>query len=111
MSTERAAQTAAPGDNGTAAMSRAELEAQVAEARRELGDALDELTTRLSPSYQAAQLAHGTKQAAADVGGLLTGNGLPEHDASRSRNAKILLGVAAVGAATVAIILVRAVRH
>ncbi|GAA1977127.1 hypothetical protein GCM10009718_11840 [Isoptericola halotolerans] len=93
------------------APSRAELEAQVRDARRELGTALDELTTRLSPSYQAAQLAHGTRQAATDVRGLFAGNGLPDHDARRSRNAKILLGVAAVGAAAVAVLVVRAVRR
>ncbi|WP_402373632.1 DUF3618 domain-containing protein [Isoptericola rhizosphaerae] len=110
MSPERAGRTAAP-DDSTAGMSRAELEAQVAQARRQVGDTLDELTTRLSPSYQAAQLAHGTKQAAADAGGLLTGHGLPAHDAQRARNAKLLLGVAAVGAATVTILVVRAIRH
>lgn len=100
----------APDGNETAP-STAELEAQVREARRELGSALDELTTRLSPSYQAAQLAHGTKQAAADARGLLTGDGLPAQDPRRSRNAKILLGAAAVGAVAVAALVVRAVRR
>lgn len=110
MSPERAARTTAPDDD-TSNQSRAELEAQVVEARRELGDALDALTTRLSPSYQAAQLAHGTKQAAADAGGLLTGKRLPAYDAARSRNAKLLLGVTAVGAAAVAVLVVRAIRQ
>jgi hypothetical protein len=93
------------------APSRSELEDQVREARRELGSALDELTTRLSPSYQAAQLAHGTKQAAADARDLLSGNGLPTQDPHRSRNAKILLGAAAAGAVVVAVLVVRAVRR
>jgi hypothetical protein len=93
------------------APSRSELEDQVREARRELGSALDELTTRLSPSYQAAQLAHGTKLAAADVRHLLSGDGLPTQDPHRSRNAKILLGAAAVGAVAVTVLVVRAVRR
>ena len=101
---------ARPAPNETAP-SRSELEDQVREARRELGSALDELTTRLSPSYQAAQLAHGTKQAAADARGLLSGNGLPTQDPHRSRNAKILLGAAAAGAVAVAVLVVRAVRR
>ncbi|WP_407319308.1 DUF3618 domain-containing protein [Isoptericola halotolerans] len=101
---------ARPAQNETAP-SRSELEDQVREARRELGSALDELTTRLSPSYQAAQLAHGTKQAAADVRGLLSGNGLPTQDPHRSRNAKVLLGAAAVGAVAVAVLVVRVVRR
>ncbi|MEG3616219.1 MULTISPECIES: DUF3618 domain-containing protein [Isoptericola] len=94
--------------NGAPAPTRKELESEVQEARRELGDALDQLTTRLSPAYQASQLARGTRQAADDAKGLFTGAGLPE-DAPRSRNVKILLGAAAVGAAALAALVVKAV--
>lgn len=91
--------------------SRAELEAQVRDARRQLGNALDELTTRLSPSYQAARLAHGTRQAADDARGVFTGSGLPKDDDTRARNAKILLGVTAAGVVAVAALVVRVVRR
>ncbi|WP_277207806.1 DUF3618 domain-containing protein [Isoptericola croceus] len=111
MSTDASKESSTVRADDTASMSRSELEAQVRQARRELGDALDELTTRLSPSYQAARLGHGAKQAAADVGEMLSGNGLPTQDATRSRNAKLLLGAVAVGTAAVAILVVRAIRR
>ncbi|PFG41850.1 uncharacterized protein DUF3618 [Isoptericola jiangsuensis] len=89
----------------------AELRSEVEQARRELADAIDALTTRVSPSYQASQLARNTRQAAQDVGGLFSGDGLPAHDERRARNAKILLGVAAAGAVTVAFLVVKAFRR
>ncbi|NNU27047.1 DUF3618 domain-containing protein [Isoptericola sp. JC619] len=94
--------------NGVPARSREELQADVVDARRELGDALDALTTRLSPAHQASRLAHGTRQAATDARGLFDGTGLPD-DAPRSRNVKILLGAAALGAAALTALVVRAV--
>ncbi|GAA4724135.1 hypothetical protein GCM10023216_12490 [Isoptericola chiayiensis] len=100
---------AAP-EQGTAP-SRRELQSEVEEARRELGSALDELTTRLSPGYQASQLARGTRQAAADAGGLFTGQGLPDDGTHRGRNAKILLGATVAGAVAVVVLVVRAARR
>lgn len=94
--------------DGAPARSRKELEADVVAARRELGDTLDELTTRLSPAYQASRLAHGTRQAATDAQGLFTGTGMPE-DSSRSRNVKVFLGAAVLGAAALTALVVRAV--
>jgi hypothetical protein len=88
----------------------AELRSEVEHARRELADAIDALTTRVSPSYQASQLARNTRQAAEDVGGLLSGDGLPAHE-RRARNAKILLGVAAAGVVTVAVLVIKVVRR
>ncbi|GAA1718598.1 hypothetical protein GCM10009809_13090 [Isoptericola hypogeus] len=88
-----------------------ELEAEVARSRAELGDTLDQLVTRLSPSYQASQLARSTKQAAADVGSFVTGGGLPDAEPRRSRNAKILLGAVAAGLALATFVVVRAVRR
>jgi hypothetical protein len=89
----------------------AELRSEVEHARRELADAIDALTTRVSPSYQASQLARNTRQAAEDVGGLFTGDGLPTGDERRARNAKILLGVAAAGVVTVAVVVIKVLRR
>lgn len=94
----------------TPAPSKRELHAEIEQARRELGTALDELTTRLSPGYQASQLARGTKQAAADAGGLFTGRGLPDDGTHRARNAKVLLGATVVGAVAVVVLATRVLR-
>ena len=72
------------------------LEAEVLRTRADLAAAIDELTTRLSPGYQASRIAHDAKQAASDAGAMATGafgnkNG-PAHDPRRARNAKILIG-------------------
>ncbi|AEG43151.1 DUF3618 domain-containing protein [Isoptericola variabilis] len=92
-------------------MSRRELEAEVVRSRAEVAATLDALTTRLSPSYQAAQLAQSTRRAASDAGTFVTGGGLPSGDARRSRNAKILLGVVALTATVVAVAVTRALRR
>lgn len=97
--------------NGTPAPSKRELEDEVARSRAELGDTLDQLVTRLSPSYQAAQLARSTKQAAADAGSFVTGGGLPDTSPRRSRNVKILLGVVVTGIAVTTVAIVRAARR
>lgn len=91
--------------------SRAALEADIARTRAELGRTVDALTTRLSPSYQASQLAHSTKLAAGDARALLTGDGLPDGEPNRARNAKVLLGAVAAGIALVAITVVRVARR
>jgi hypothetical protein len=88
----------------------AELKREVEQARRGLADAIDTLTTRVSPSYQANQFARSTKQASDDVRDLFTGEGLPADD-RRARNAKILLGAAAAGAVVVALVVVKIVRR
>ena len=98
-------------ENRTPAPTARELEAEVARSRAELGDTLDQLVTRLSPSYQASQLAQSTKQAASDLGAFVTGGGLPETEPRRSRNAKIFLGAVAAGLALATIVVVRAARR
>ncbi|WP_125772949.1 DUF3618 domain-containing protein [Antribacter gilvus] len=96
-------------------VSREALEADVLRTRAELGSTIDELTTRLSPRYQAAHLAHSTREATADAGsmvaGLLTGKKHAVPDERRARNAKILAGLAVgliLGTAVVAVALRRA---
>ncbi|WP_402462816.1 DUF3618 domain-containing protein [Isoptericola aurantiacus] len=103
--------TNAASPEGGPAPTKRELEAEVTRARRELSEALDELSTRLSPAYQASQLARGTKQAAADAGGLLSGQGVPDDGTHRARNAKILLGAVLTGVVVATVVVVRAVRH
>jgi hypothetical protein len=82
-------------------LSQSQLEDEIARTRAELAGTIDELTTRLDPRVQAKQAAHQAKQAATDTGAFLTGGGLPEEDPDRSRNVKLLLGVAVAGAALV----------
>jgi hypothetical protein len=96
---------------GARPLSRRELENEIARSRTELAATLDELTTRVSPSYQASQLAQSTRRAASDVGALVTGNGLPAGDARRARNAKVLLGVVVVTVAMVVVGVARAARR
>ena len=72
------------------------LEAEVLRTRADLAAAIDELTTRLSPGYQASRIAHEAKQAASDASAMATGkfgnkNG-PAQDPRRARNAKVLIG-------------------
>ncbi|WP_369370664.1 DUF3618 domain-containing protein [Promicromonospora sp. Populi] len=76
--------------------SSSELEAEVLRTRADLAASLDELTTRLSPSYQASRIAHDAKQAASDAAAMAAGafgnkNG-PAQDPRRARNAKLLIG-------------------
>ncbi|MFD2026992.1 DUF3618 domain-containing protein [Promicromonospora aerolata] len=73
-----------------------QLQAEVLRTRADLAAAVDELTTRLSPGYQASRLAQEAKQAASDAGAMATGkfgdkNG-PAQDPRRARNAKVLIG-------------------
>lgn len=100
---------AAPAPHGP--LSRRELEAEVRRSRTELTATLDELTTRLSPSYQASQLAQRTRRAASDAGAFLTGGGMPAGDTRRARNAKLLLGVVALTASVLVVAVTRAVRR
>lgn len=97
--------------NGVPAPTAQELKDEVARSRAELGATLDQLTTRLSPSYQANQFAQATKVAASDAGAFVTGGGLPAAAPRRRRNAQVLLGVAAAGLALVVIVVVRARRR
>lgn len=95
--------------------SSGELKAEVLRSRAELAAAIDELTTRLSPGYQASRLAQEAKQAAGDAKAMLTGdkNG-PAQSPRRARNAKILLGatvgLVALSAAVVTTVALRRAR-
>ncbi|PUB23948.1 uncharacterized protein DUF3618 [Promicromonospora sp. AC04] len=94
-----------------------ELEAEVLRTRADLAATIDELTTRLSPGYQASRIAREAKQAASDVGAMATGafgdkNG-PAQDPRRARNAKVLIGatlVVAIGTAVVVTAVLRRAR-
>jgi hypothetical protein len=94
-----------------------ELEAEVLRTRAELAAAIDELTTRLSPGYQASRIAREAKQAASDAGAMATGafgskNG-PAQDPRRARNAKALIGatlVVALGSVVVVTAVLRRAR-
>ncbi|MCF4119634.1 DUF3618 domain-containing protein [Antribacter sp. KLBMP9083] len=97
---------------------RKQLEADVVRTRTELAATIDELTTRLSPRYQASHLVRSTKQAAEDAGsmvaGIFTRQKNPAPDERRVRNVKILvgatLGLVALGAAAVAAAALRRAR-
>lgn len=98
--------------------SSSELQAEVLRTRADLAAAIDELTTRLSPGYQASRIAREAKQAASDAGAMVSGsfgdkNG-PAQDPRRARNAKVLigatLGLVALGAAVAVTAVLRRAR-
>lgn len=98
--------------------SSSELEAEVLRTRADLAAAIDELTTRLSPGYQASRIAREARQAASDAGAMFTGssddeNG-PAQDPRRARNAKILIGatigLVALGTAVAVTVVLRRAR-
>ena len=98
--------------------SSSEIEAEVLRTRADLAATIDELTTRLSPGYQASRIAREAKQAASDAGAMATGafghkNG-PAPDPRRARNAKVVigatLGLAAIGTVVVVTALLRRAR-
>ena len=94
-----------------------ELEAEVLRTRADLAAAIDELTTRLSPGYQASRIAREAKQAARDAGTMAAGmfgnkNG-PAQGPRRARNAKVLIGttlVVALGTVVVVTVVLRRAR-
>jgi hypothetical protein len=98
--------------------SSSELEAEVLRTRADLAATIDELTTRLSPGYQASRIAHEAKQAASDAGAMATGkfghNNGPAQDPRRARNAKVVIGAAiglvAIGTAVVVTAVLRRAR-
>ncbi|MGW8567581.1 DUF3618 domain-containing protein [Isoptericola sp. NPDC055881] len=98
-------------ENKNPAPTSRELEDEVKRSRAELSTTLDQLAIRLSPKYQANQLASATKQAASDAGAFVTGGGLPDGQPGRRRNAQVMLGAAAAGLALVMIVVVRARRR
>ncbi|WP_069385448.1 DUF3618 domain-containing protein [Cellulosimicrobium cellulans] len=89
------------------AQTQSQLEDEIARTRAELAGTVDELATRLDPRVQASHVAKQAKQAASDTGAFLTGGGLPEADPERSRNVKVLLGVAVAAVALVVTGIVR----
>ena len=88
-------------------LSLSAAEAEVHAARADLAKTVDALSGRLDPRVRAAGAAQATKQAAVDARGLLTGKGAPQHDRERSRNLKILIGVALGATALVTLVVAR----
>lgn len=99
--------------------SREELEAEVLRTRAELATTIDELTLRINPAHQGRRLAQSAKQAAAGAGSRAAGafqrerkNPVPEEH--RVRNSRLIvgtaLGLAALGAVTIAVVVLRRAR-
>jgi hypothetical protein len=86
--------------------SREELRAEIEQTRTELAATAEALATQLSPKYQANRAKDAAVTAAADTAAFITGNGLPQHSARRTRNAKVFMGAVAavVGLIVVTII-------
>lgn len=82
-------------------------EAEVRAARADLARTVDALSNRLDPRVRGAEAAHAAKQAAQDARGLLTGKGAPQHDPARTRNLKILIGVALGATALITLAIAR----
>jgi hypothetical protein len=95
--------------------SSSELQAEVLRTRADLAAAIDELTTRLSPGYQASRIAHDAKQAASDAGAMVTGSfdnkNDPAQDPRRARNAKVLIGTTLVVALGTVVVVTAVLRR
>lgn len=87
-----------------------EAEAAVLAARRELAQTIDALALRLDPRVKAAEASQAARQAAADAQGVLTGKGMPQGSPARTRNLKILAGIAVGAVALVALAVARRTR-
>lgn len=88
-------------------LSMSAAEAEVRAARADLARTVDALSNRLDPRVRGAEAAQAAKQAAHDARGLLTGKGAPQHDRERTRNLKILIGVALGTAALITLAVAR----
>ncbi|MBO0609663.1 DUF3618 domain-containing protein [Myceligenerans salitolerans] len=100
-------------------LSKEELEAEVLRTRAELAATIDELTLRINPAHQAQRLARSARQAAAGAGNRAAGalhrdKRSPVSEGHRARNTKLLvgttLGLAALGAVTIAVVVLRRAR-
>ncbi|MBL0887633.1 DUF3618 domain-containing protein [Myceligenerans indicum] len=99
--------------------SKEELEAEVLRTRAELAATIDELTLRVNPAHQAQRLARSAKQAAAGAGSRAADafhreKKSPVPEGHRARNTKLLVGTAlgltALGALTIAVVVLRRAR-
>ncbi|MDR0482315.1 MAG: DUF3618 domain-containing protein [Cellulomonadaceae bacterium] len=105
-------------------LTRDELKAQSEQLRKELAATLDQVTTQISPKYQAkrvtnnakvkvqstaAGFAAAAKTAGTDSAAFVSGQGLPEDD-TRTRNLYVAAGVAVVALALVAAGIVKAAK-
>ncbi|RPF23196.1 DUF3618 domain-containing protein [Myceligenerans xiligouense] len=99
--------------------SKEELEAEVLRTRAELAATIDELTLKLNPAHQAQRLARSAKQAATGAGNRAAGalhrdKKSPVPEGHRARNTKLLVGtavgLAALGAVTIAVVVLRRAR-
>lgn len=106
-------------DKAQRTLSKKELEAEVLRTRAELAATIDELTLRINPAHQAQRLARSAKQAAAGAGNRAAeafhrDKKSPVPGGHRARNTKILVGtalsLAALGAVTIAVVVLRRAR-
>lgn len=106
-------------DKAGRAPSTEELEAEVLRTRADLAAAIDELTLKINPAHQAQRLARNARQAATDAGHRAAGalhreKESPVPEGHRARNTKLLvgsaLGLAALGAITITVAVLRRAR-
>ncbi|MBE1874389.1 DUF3618 domain-containing protein [Myceligenerans pegani] len=106
-------------DKARRSPSKEELEAEVLRTRAELAATIDQLTLKINPAHQAQRFARNARQAAAGAGSRAAGafqrdkrNPVPE--GHRVRNTKLLvgtaLGLAALGAVTITVVVLRRAR-
>ncbi|GAB3158973.1 hypothetical protein GCM10027059_04550 [Myceligenerans halotolerans] len=101
------------------APSKEELEAEVLRTRAELAATIDELTLKINPAHQAQRFARSARQAATGAGHRAAGafqreKKSPVPEGHRARNTKLLvgtaLGLAALGAVTITVVVLRRAR-
>ncbi|GAB4087007.1 hypothetical protein GCM10028784_36370 [Myceligenerans cantabricum] len=99
--------------------SKVELEAEVLRTRAELAATIDELTLKINPAHQAHRIAQSARQAAAGAGSRAAGKlqkekKSPVPEEHRARNTKLIvgttLGLVALSAVTVAVVVLRRAR-
>ncbi|MCL2595118.1 MAG: DUF3618 domain-containing protein [Promicromonosporaceae bacterium] len=86
-------------------------QAEVQRLRAELAATVDQLSERISPSYQMDRAKATATRTAQDVRTLVTGGGLPKDDPARARNVKVALGTAGAVVALIALQIIKGTRH
>ena len=84
-----------PHDPEVLSTDPAQIEAEIARTRAQLKDAVDELSDRLNPKNQAAEIAEEAKRAVDDLKRRVTGDVRPVGQPEPSRKGWIVLGAGA----------------
>lgn len=96
-----------PQDAEHASTDPAQIEAEIAATRAQIKDTVDELSVRLNPKTQAAEIAEEAKRAVEDLKRRVTGDVRPAGEPEPGRKGWIALGAGAALAVAVVTKIVR----